>query len=106
MNETKSRAALRWQLPLFFLLGSLAYFPAAFVWCGWDSCGPPGTGESGQNPLTSVVFLVVGAIIAAIPLFTLPWHKSGRRRLVVGVVYAISLILIAIIWLFFSKGGW
>lgn len=106
MNEIRSRGHLRWQLPLFFLLGLLAYLPAAFVWCGWDSCGPPGTGESGQNPLISVVFLAVGAIVAAIPLWTLRWHSNGRRRLVVGIIYAIALILIAIIWLHFSKGGW
>lgn len=106
MNEIRSRGHLRWQLPLFFLLGLLAYLPAAFVWCGWDSCGPPGTGESGQNPLISVVFLAVGAIVAAIPLWTLRWHSNGRRRLVFGIIYAIALILIAIIWLHFSKGGW
>lgn len=92
---------LLWALPIAFVLQFAAFFVAKLAWCGLQNCGTRLTGSDPSDIWDAVVYVFVGALLAAFILVVAPWTKQLKVRLIAppvctGAVGVLTLVGLAL----------
>lgn len=90
---------LLWALPLAAAIQFASLFVAKVAWCGLQNCGTHLSGSSGPDVWGAVVYVFLGALLAAVVLVVAPWTKRVKVRLVAPPVFTGTLGLLILVGL-------
>lgn len=108
--STERRDGLRalhllWALPIAAGFQFAALFLAKLSWCGMRNCGTHLTNTDLPNVSNTLMFLFLGALLAAIVLVIAPWTKRLRLRFIAPPVYAVIVALACLVGLAIASAG-
>ena len=93
-------------LPLSLCVAFALWLFAGWTICGLFGCYPGGAFGPNGGFATAFFSLLCSGLVAAIPLWTIPWTASRRRRTWVGVGAAAVVAIAGFIFVIANSPGW